>query len=236
MKKLLEWEKLEDIDRESYRKYVSTIIKLNHELDSAKSYFDMLKALKKFYLINSDEILETFRLSKHLWFIDYPTNWSNYLTRIEFQAWCSIRELGRMVMYPQFPVQNYFLDFGNPGLKIGIELDGKDFHDKEKDTKRDGILKKLGWTIYRISGREMSRTNYKILTDIEYDFENFDFETTLNNLSYWMLETGDGVINAIKEIYFEEPLEDEYVDEVYRGLHYEYRKLCKKTLQLHKYS
>lgn len=237
------WTKLSDLindNWESMVKYISTSGKLQGALENSHTYFDKLKSLKDFYLTNLNEILKTYKESKHLWFISYPTDWTNHFTKIEYQAWCTIREIGRIVLYPQFPVENYFLDFGNPGLKIGLELDGKDFHNKEKDTKRDKVLKEFGWTIYRISGKEMFRTNYKTLSEL--NFNDYDFPDIQKHLSYWLLETGDGVIQAIKEIYFEEQIDWEYIEddeyydnEDYFRLQKEYIKLCHESLDLHRY-
>jgi hypothetical protein len=60
-----------------------------------------------------------------------------------------------MVMYPQYPVGRYFVDFANPAAKVAIECDGKRWHtDKERDAQRQGEIEALGWVVYRISGRD----------------------------------------------------------------------------------
>lgn len=76
------------------------------------------------------------------------------LTPIEFALWSDIRAVDA-VMYPQFPVGPFFVDFGNPAARVAIECDGKRWHtDKEKDAHRDRALNAMGWTVYRISGRD----------------------------------------------------------------------------------
>ncbi len=57
-----------------------------------------------------------------------------------------------MVLYPQYPVEGYFADFANPHFKLIVELDGKNYHNKEKDEARDRILRNKGWTTYRLPG------------------------------------------------------------------------------------
>jgi very-short-patch-repair endonuclease len=74
------------------------------------------------------------------------------LTPIEQWLWHDIRALD-LVMYPQYPVAGFFVDFANPKAKVAIECDGAEFHQVyEKDASRDAKLKSLGWTVYRISG------------------------------------------------------------------------------------
>lgn len=76
------------------------------------------------------------------------------MTPIERLMWCDIRQTG-IVMYPQFPVLNFFLDFANPIAKVAIECDGKEFHDRKKDEERDARLRDIGWTVYRLTGSEI---------------------------------------------------------------------------------
>lgn len=80
--------------------------------------------------------------------------WMHAFTPIENNVWSEIRFLG-LRMYPQFPVINYFLDFADPIKKIGIEVDGKEWHlDKEKDLIRQRELEAIGWRIIRIAGKD----------------------------------------------------------------------------------
>lgn len=83
------------------------------------------------------------------------------MTTIEGYAWEDIRGQG-LPLYPQFPVLDYFIDFGDPRLKIGVELDGEAFHDRERDLNRDQRLWREGWRIFRIPGRETLPTPYDI--------------------------------------------------------------------------
>lgn len=74
-------------------------------------------------------------------------------TPIERNVWADIRGLG-LPFYPQIPALNYFIDFADPYHKIGIEADGKEWHDPEKDRIRDKKLAMDGWQIYRFTGRD----------------------------------------------------------------------------------
>lgn len=76
------------------------------------------------------------------------------LTPIEFALWHDIRS-HNMVLYPQYPVAGYFVDFGNPVARVAIECDGAAFHtDRAKDARRQAAIEANGWTVYRFTGRE----------------------------------------------------------------------------------
>jgi very-short-patch-repair endonuclease len=128
----------------------------------------------------------------------YYVDWSPLFTPIEAVAWSSIRCKG-LPFYPQIPVLNYFLDFANVPLKIGVELDGKAFHDEEKDYRRDLRLLQEGWRIFRIPGSECAK---EWMTDQEMFDADLDEEEKLAARRHWMLETCDGVFEALRLIYF----------------------------------
>lgn len=74
-------------------------------------------------------------------------------TPVEYGAFAQIKCSGIPIVCPQFPVKKYFVDFADPLLKIGIEVDGSTFHtDYAKDAKRQGEIESEGWIIYRIEG------------------------------------------------------------------------------------
>jgi hypothetical protein len=77
----------------------------------------------------------------------YFIDWILEFSPIEDVAWFSIRSQG-VPLYPQLPLFNFFVDFGNPRLRIGLELDGKDRHDAAKDRERDELLFRYGWRIF----------------------------------------------------------------------------------------
>lgn len=76
------------------------------------------------------------------------------MTFIEFCLWQDIRRNG-LVLYPQFPVGRFFVDFGNPVAQVAIECDGAQFHmDAAKDAARQREIERMGWTVYRLTGSE----------------------------------------------------------------------------------
>lgn len=89
------------------------------------------------------------------WGMD-PYAWDSdniiFLTPIETWLWADIRA-NDAVLYPQYPVLDFFVDFANPKAKVAIECDGAAYHmDKAKDAARDKRLTDAGWSVYRISG------------------------------------------------------------------------------------
>jgi hypothetical protein len=122
--------------------------------------FDRFAALREFYANANFEIMGA---RPGEWGIDpYEVDWLSVFTSIEYALWQDIRQ-ECLVMYPQYPVAGFFIDFANPLAKVAIECDGAAYHlDKAKDEARDAKLKSLGWTVYRITGRDCK-------TDFDYD-------------------------------------------------------------------
>lgn len=133
----------------------------------------------------------------------YFMHWD--FTPIEHNVWSDIRTLG-LPFYPQVPVLNFFIDFGNPFLKIGIECDGKAWHDSDLDHARDEKLAAAGWMIFRIEGHECKR-----VVDAYQEFEEEDRE----QVTKFYQSTSEGVLTAIKRKYFDGhvPEADEYLIE-----------------------
>jgi very-short-patch-repair endonuclease len=129
----------------------------------------------------------------YMW--DYPFDWHKILTPIEYDAWQIIRSLGYVVLYPQYPVLNYRADFANPNKKIILECDGKAYHDKARDTQRDIKLFRAGWKVFRVTGSELYR-------NIEIKWDDYTGECDYDSLQDHYLNTAEGVIKAIRSVYF----------------------------------
>jgi very-short-patch-repair endonuclease len=114
--------------------------------------FERLDAIRSFYKLARADIVKAGRAE---WGVDpYEVDWLMVFTPIENALWYDIRMAGA-VLYPQYPVLNYFVDFGNPVAKVAIECDGAAFHqDTERDATRQRAIEAAGWTVYRITGRD----------------------------------------------------------------------------------
>lgn len=116
--------------------------------------------IRSHYQITTPKIFEAAKSRIYGWTSPYTSeiDWMHIFSPIENMTWQVLRCFGMAPFYPQYPVGRYFLDFGNPVVKVGIECDGAEFHhDKEKDRKRDEALRKEGWIIYRIPGSDCVR-------------------------------------------------------------------------------
>lgn len=195
-----------------------------------KAYFKMLREIKEYYLSNINAILQHHKERPDTLFEAYPFDWNYVLNEVEWLAWTTTRNKGYLPLYPQFPVKKYFLDFANPGVKIGIEIDGIEYHEYDKDYDRDTDLKKEGWTIIRIPAAQMVNENFSSSWgNLEHYNHKWDLipDTILNDITYWMMGTGDGVLEAIKVIYFD--------GKVNTPSNYEnwYRELCRRSINSH---
>lgn len=109
-------------------------------------------AIRAFYREADPEIMAAgsweWGIDSYLW-----QNGMLSLTPIEQWLWHDIRAAGA-VLYPQYPVGRFFVDFGNPVAKVAVECDGAAYHqDADKDARRDAELRRMGWSVYRITGR-----------------------------------------------------------------------------------
>lgn len=93
-------------------------------------------------------------LSRDDWGMD-PYEWEEagiVLSPIEAALWHDIRAES-LVLYPQYPVGRFFVDFGNPAWRVAIECDGARWHtDRERDQQRQAQIEALGWTVHRVGG------------------------------------------------------------------------------------
>ena len=122
-----------------------------------------------------------------------PYAWSNLIqmTPIEDALWCDFRSLG-IVMYPQYPVGRYFVDFGNPKAKVAIECDGAAYHqDKAADKKRHQEIEALGWTVYRFTGRECKEANEEVFGDEETTYGRLRAIASVHGLSSSVLRSDE---------------------------------------------
>lgn len=119
-------------------------------------------------------------------------DWPKIFTHIEMDAWCDIRGFGQVPLYPQYPVGKYWVDFGNPFLKIALECDGEMFHqDKDRDSRRDKVLKAMGWDVFRVPGRDCKKI-------IELDIYDEDYDLKLRD---WYRETLGGLLKSLAVAY-----------------------------------
>lgn len=161
----------------------------------AKDWKERLKAIRALY-----EAIEA--SGDDLMHIDtYSLGIDRFWTPIEERLWQDIRGAG-INMLPQYPVGPYFVDFGDPSKRIAIEADGKEFHDRGRDSKRDAdIFCRLGWSVFRVSGAECYRIRLAP-HEVEEEKEQAARE--------YYLRTSSGVVDAIRFNYYDRRTESPY--------------------------
>lgn len=163
-------------------------------------YFSFLNRVRDYYKDFERLIINS--TIKGQWQNVYAFDWASSFSEAEFQAWQVIRLTPRCLMYPQYPVDKYFVDFGNPYYQIALEVDGKEYHlDKEKDIQRDKALLELGWKTFRITGSEAFRMIDGIEEINHRDWDDLDPDQR-DVVSNWFMNTADGVIEALTRFYF----------------------------------
>lgn len=130
----------------------------------------------------------------------YFIDWSPMFTPIESYAWQDIRGQS-LPLYPQFPVDGVFIDFADPYFKIGIELDGKGYHDHKKDLLRDSKLCLAGWRIFRIPGKN-SLPSHTGSSPIGNQAEFTDSNSYSHALIDWGCRWSEGFFWALSKYYY----------------------------------
>lgn len=134
-------------------------------------------------------------------FDPYRLDFTSDMTPIEARAWADIRCAG-LPFFPQLPVLGYFLDFADPFKKIAIECDGKQWHDAERDAKRDARVRAEGWTVYRIPGSMCTRTLRRpadlLIEKQEAGYsEDEALRLVRSHAADWFAKTSEGIVEAI---------------------------------------
>jgi hypothetical protein len=185
--------------------------------------FDRRILSRKYYHEITPAILA---LPASVWADVYPFDWD--FNANEKLLWGSIRRRP-MAIYPEFPVLNYFVDFGNPLFQIALEADSKQFHDKKSDAERDKRLLKNGWLVFRVPYEE-NVSDFVELGDIGEMFDIGDEERASEELHKWLLHTGDGVVEGLYFRYFMSDEERSRRDNKYPG----FSDLVDRTLKSHR--
>lgn len=142
----------EDANTEAadYEARLEWAVKATCAHDDLSARFD---ALKRYYKLATPAIARfpTYQWAFRCW---EELGLRYLLSPIEAAVWDVIRLEG-LVLYPQYPVAGYFVDFGHPVAKVAVECDGKQYHkDYQRDRERQSQIEAHGWTVYRLRGWE----------------------------------------------------------------------------------
>jgi very-short-patch-repair endonuclease len=154
------------------------------------------RRIRKTYQASMSEIVRNYpRYDPYFGF-----DWAVIFTPIERNVWGEIRDL-RLPFYPQFPVGPYFIDFADPVKKLGIEVDGRRYHeDLEGDWRREQALEQQGWTIIRILGRHTYQEPAK--HDLTYVEEKLDPQDPDEQYSWVVMDSATAVLLFVQRYYY----------------------------------
>lgn len=140
----------------------------------------------------------------HPWLLEWN------LTPIERNAWEDIRFFG-LTLYPQFPVGRRFIDFADPNLCIGVEIDGRAYHQYERDASRDFELQLAGWSMFHIPGRNtFSAHPDPFLEEWErVETGDYDDDGFRSRVFEWGRASSGGFFWALQYTYYDPRPDDE---------------------------
>ncbi len=104
--------------------------------------------------------------------IEFARSQRNQANEFSHDVWQMVRA-GRMLgekFKREYPLGPYTLDFVCIELKLNIEIDGKDHlteDGKRHDSMRDAYLKRLGFSVLRISGFRVTQEPLCVRSEIE---------------------------------------------------------------------
>jgi hypothetical protein len=169
-----------------------------HDWEAVRETNLRWEALRERYARVSPYIIAGKRVSP------YIVDWGREFTPIEAEAWNDIRRMG-MPFYPQYPVLRYFIDFADPHKKIGLELDGAQYHSAEKDTPRDEALWEQGWRIFRVPGREafISERYPNPFLNERWAQRAREYPSDFGaDVKEFLCRTGEGLLYALDWVYY----------------------------------
>jgi|GEM_PF-3328785 len=158
--------------------------------------------IRAFYNRESDAILKHQRAQRKGWGIDINSfRFVEHMSPAEQEMWLAIK-CSQTFLFPEVPVLKYFIDFGHLHLRVGLEVDGKDFHDQQLDMARDLELWQCGWVIFRIPARE-------VLSDLNRapeEDDDFWHPNNLDQIQDFLTSTGEGLLRCLEWRFFGQPM------------------------------
>jgi len=82
-----------------------------------------------------------------------------WMSPIEHRLYEAMRKDG-LDPVPQFRIEGYYADFAFPDVRLAVEADGAAYHGedrRQRDRRRDWILRRAGWTVQRFHGTTIHR-------------------------------------------------------------------------------
>ena len=101
--------------------------------------------------------------------------------RARTESWIELRLYNALVkrgyrVITQYPCGPYRIDLALPDYDLAIECDGEAYHSapeqKRRDRRKDRYLRKYGWSVMRIKGKQINGDLPKVIARIERKIES----------------------------------------------------------------
>ena len=101
--------------------------------------------------------------------------------RARTESWIELRLYNALVkrgykVVTQYPCGPYRIDIALPKYRLAIECDGRKYHStpeqKRHDRRKDRYLRKHGWSVMRVKGKQINGELPKVIARIERKIES----------------------------------------------------------------
>jgi very-short-patch-repair endonuclease len=129
------------------------------------------------------------------------------MTPIEESLAEEFRQIGLKYM-PQYRISNMILDFlvECHGAKVAVECDGRGFHQKDLDARRDERIRELGYETIRFTGSEIYRDLKKCALKVKEYLENkskkairYKLDKDLDESQLKAVQTKSGAVRVLAQ-------------------------------------
>lgn len=124
----------------------------------------------------------------------------------------------------EYPYSKIHMDIAFPDKKLCIEVDGVDYHIKEKDIRRDTFLKNRGWKVVRYSADMVYNQTGEVAADIKRIYNTLEYNPK-DGLVATNTQQNSEDGESEEEFIYDNLMEGEY-DEILEGI-----KKKKSTIQ-----
>jgi very-short-patch-repair endonuclease len=143
-------------------------------------------------------------------------DWYAILNTVQLNLYNDIKLVG-LLLYPYYPIGEYFIDFGNPFAKVGIEILYKN-GGLENKQDRLNFFKENGWTVYTIDSKNTYETAFELFDRTKQNTETLDLDQIELN-DWWDFikknkdTNGQCLIYFIKQFHKKEFFPESYLNE-----------------------
>ena len=150
----------------------------------------------------SEEAKQKIREARLRYMKDHPENTAWRQKNLSFPEKCFYDKLieleydKKYLIYREYSVFPYFIDFAFFNEKLAIEIDGSQHlneNQKESDNKKDKLLINNGWTVLRFTAKDVMSNIQFVINTLEKCLSKTNIENIKNKTNYF------GILEAPKK-------------------------------------